>query len=156
MDATITKRASIDCIIQKMVLHPMRQHIMYALHYPSSAYGSGQQYIFDYMHREYYWTYMAQALYHAVSDCSNCVRNRVALKQNLHFQVFFIESKSFEFVAMDILQPLPGSTKRDRKVIIITEKCFKRTETIPTACIVTTNVVYIFWHDWSIPHRIQL
>lgn len=96
---------------------------------------------------------MAQDVYHTVSGCHSCAKNGTLLKNKLHLQLF-PATGPLEFVALDLLGPLPRTNKGNQYVDVITGRYSKLTRAIPTGHVTSTNVAYIVFNDWVIPYGI--
>lgn len=83
----------------------------------------GERCMYDTMKRELYWSQMTSEVYTTVGDCRICLINRAGLKKERHLKRF-PASEPLEFVAMDILSPLPKKTNGNGSpfIVLITDR----------------------------------
>lgn len=129
-----------------------RRHLLLS-HYHLLAGHSGQRRMYDTMRRDYYWPHMANDVAEIINQCQSCARNRGHVKLQRQLQLF-PASGPLEFVALDILGPLPKTKKENLYVVVMTDRYSKLTRDIPTSSITTTAVKYIFSEHWINPHGI--
>lgn len=62
--------------------------------------------------------------------------------------------KSLHFIAMDIVGPFLKTSQGNQCFFVVTDRCFKLTQTIPTPETTTTYVLSLFKFYWLIPFGI--
>lgn len=59
-----------------------------------------------------------------------------------------------EFIAIEVLRPLPRTTSGNQYAIVITDRYSKVTRAIPTSKTASTHAANIFFEHWVIPYGI--
>lgn len=102
---------------------------------------------------EFYWPHMANDVYATVYACKSCARNNPRYKRQRPLQVF-PPSESLDFIAMDILDPLPRTRNGNQKVVVTTYWYVKLKRAIPTAKTTATYDTNVFFQNWVTPYSI--
>lgn len=147
-DGMIFREAQIDGGRQKDVLIALHARILYSSHYPTSAGPTRETRMYHTMRQHFYWLHMANVVYKPGRKFRSCTQNwsRVTHKQKLQL---FLAAGPLEFVAIDILGPLPRTKTGNQHVFIIKDQLSKLTRAIHTAKINSMQIVTIFWTIWS-------
>jgi Integrase zinc binding domain len=85
----------------------LRERIMTLGHYPQIAGHPGGTRMYQNIRRELFWPRMAIDIHHFVQNCALCARKRLVTQRKTTYLKLFPPSAPLEFVAMDILGPLP-------------------------------------------------
>lgn len=103
------------------------------------------------MCRKVYWPHTAHDVYNSVSNYSTNARNdsQQVLEGNLHI---LPASGSLEFKAIDMLRPLPCTTKGNPYVVVITNRYRMATKAIPVDNMTATHVANDSLESWTIPY----
>jgi Integrase core domain len=91
---------------------------------------------------------MASDVYEAVSNCDACAKNRIIEKAKTNPLKLFPAEGPLEFVAMDILGPLPRTKHGNRFLLVITDRYSKVTKTIPLRLITALSAARAFLYHW--------
>lgn len=105
------------------------------------------------LRREHHWLHVAPDVYDTVRNCSQCTRMCLKIEHQRELELFQ-PAGPFEFVALDILGPLPKTKIVNQFVAILTDRYSKLTSFIPTAKMTSTKVAHIFFHDYVILYGI--
>jgi transposase InsO family protein len=91
---------------------------------------------------------MAMDVHEYVQNCHSCTKRRLVTQRRTTYMKLFPPSEPFEFVAMDILGPLPTSKLGNRYLLVIVDRFSKLTRTIPLRSTVAAEVAKAFVHEW--------
>ena len=100
------------------------------------------------LRRTFYWPSMALDAYHTVRKCSSCTRERITLRKHATHLSLFSAQAPLEYVAIDILGPLPKTTYGHRYLLCITDRYSKMVRTIPLKNITAAIVAKAFCEHW--------
>lgn len=103
---------------------------------------------------KFFWPHIANDIYHMVDQCSSCARIRNQCHHKHPLQLF-PPSWPLDFVAMDILGPLPKTSEDKQYVLTITDRYSKPTHAIPSSQATSTLIVNIFFDQWIISYGIR-
>lgn len=96
---------------------------------------------------------MANDVYAAVAKCKICVGN-----ENKHHRRCRMRQCSaidpLEFVAMDVLEPLPKTTEGNQHVLLVTDLYYKFTRAMPTSGTTSAHLANLFVNRWVDPFGI--
>lgn len=90
-----------------------------------------------------------------MSDCYSSAKTGTTLKHKRSLQQF-ATTRPLEFVAIDMLGPLPRTTEGNQRNVIITDRYSKLIRSVPTAKITTTAVTCMFFGAGATPYGILL
>lgn len=97
---------------------------------------------------------MAQDVQQIVAQNNSCVRNGSRHRNKRHLQ-HFPASRPLEFIAMDILEPLPETMQGNQYVVIITDRYSKLTRAIKTSKTAAAHMANIFLDHWIVSFDIS-
>ena len=100
------------------------------------------------LRKDYYWPHMAYDAYNVATKCRSCVRNRGTLHKHQKFLKLFPASGPLEFVAMDILGPLPKSHRGNRFILVITDRFTKLVRTVVLRDTKSATLAAAFLEHW--------
>lgn len=103
--------------------------------------------------RDCYWPNMTRDVNKAVSNCYGCGKSCTTPNQKPYLQLFPIIGP-LKFVAVDILGPLPNTTRTIQHAVIITDRCLKLKRAVSSARTITPAVASIFFYVWVIRYGI--
>jgi Integrase zinc binding domain len=103
------------------------------------------------MRRRFYWS-MYKEVEETVRHCTVCAKNRVTERKRTSFLNLFPESGPLEFVAMDILGPLPKMEHGNRFLLVISDRFSKLTRTVPLRTITALGVAKAFCEAWVLSY----
>ena len=142
----------IDGAIQRLVPENLRQRILKMAHYPRLAGHPGSRRMYDTLRRDFYWPNMANDVATLVRNCTSCAKVRGAKHSHQHFLKLFPAAGPLEYVAMDILGPLPKSAKGNQYILVITDRYTKLARAIPLATTTAPVVAEAFLDYWVYPY----
>jgi hypothetical protein len=76
--------------------------------------------------------------------CTVCAKNRVTERKRTSFLKLFPASGPLEFVAMDILGPLPKTEHWNGFLLVLSDRFSKLTQTVPLRTITALGVAKAF------------
>ena len=126
----------------------LRERALLLGHYPRMSGHPGGSRMYQTMRRTFYWPSMAMDVYNTVRQCSSCAKERIALRKHSSFLHLFPAQKPLEFVAIDILGPLPRSSSGNRYLLAITDRFSKMVQTAPLRSITADAVGKAFCEAW--------
>jgi transposase InsO family protein len=83
-----------------------------------------------------------------VQNCASCARKRLTTQRRTAHIKLFPPSEPLEFVAMDILGPLPETKRGNRYLLVIVDRFTKLTRTVPLSTTVASEVARVFVEQW--------
>lgn len=96
---------------------------------------------------------MANYHYTTFSNCCKCARTRAGLKIKCYLELL-PTSRPLQFVAMEILDPLPKTTTGSQFTVVITDWYTKRTREIPSSKTTAPHVASTFFDKRIVSYRI--
>ena len=96
------------------------------------------------LRRTFFWPSMTPDAYQTVRQCSSCTRERTTLRKHATYLSLFPAQVPLEFVAIDILGPLPKTTDGHIHVLRKTDCCSKMVRTILLKNITAATVAKAF------------
>ena len=84
-----------------------------------------------------------------VLECESCAKNRIRLLKQSNKLRLFPATKQLEYVAIDILGPLPKSKDGYRFILVITDRFIKLTHAIPLKGIKADALARMFVGEWA-------
>ena len=84
----------------------------------------------------------------AVRSCEQCARNNVQERSRVNNMQLFTAQEPLEFVAIDILGPLPKTAHGNRFLLVISDRFSKLTRTIPMRTTTALAVAKAFCTHW--------
>ena len=148
----LVRIAPLDDCRQIVVPTTLRQKILYLCHYTRTSGHPGGTKMFYTTRRTFYWPSMALECHACVRQCDSCARERVQLRKHSTFLKLFPARRPLEFVAIDILGPLPRSTKGNQYLLVISDRFSKMTRAIPLKSITSMTVARAFVENWIYPY----
>jgi hypothetical protein len=116
--------------------------------YPQIAGHPGGTRMYQNIRRELFWPRMAIDIHYFVQNCASCARTRLLTQRKTTYLKLFPPPAPLEFVAMDILGPLPETKVGKRFLLVMVDRFSKLTWTVPLRTIVGTEVAKVFVHEW--------
>lgn len=114
----------IDGEVQKFVPRSLKEFILYAHQYLRLPGHSAERSMNDTMQREVYWPHMANDVFTTVNDLRDCAPN-TEKKTWMQHLAHFLASGPLEFIAIEILGPLPETTNGNQFVVVMTDRYSK-------------------------------
>lgn len=116
--------STINRASQRSVPANLPPRILRLCHYSLLAGNPGERQVYDSMRREFHWSHMANDACSTVRDCQSCAKNRHTNNRQRKMCLFSLAGPP-EFVAIDLLGPLP-KTKADNQYIIVKTDRFSK------------------------------
>ena len=126
----------------------LRARALYLSHYTRTAGHPGVSRQYYTMRQSMYWPSMMLDIQKQSRNCCDCGRERVKLRKHQAPLKLFPASSPLEYVAIDILGPLPKAKSGDRFILVITDRFSKFTRAVPMKTISALNVCKIFLDHW--------
>ena len=152
----LVRRSSIDGALQKVVPKSLQARLLYLAHYPRLAGHPGAIRMYYTLRREYYWPMMASDVYNTVKECSSCASVRGTLFKHQKYLKLFPAAGPLEFIAIDILGPLPKTRKGNQVVLVITDRFSKICRAIPLPNQKAVTLAEAFLNNWIYPYGAPL
>ena len=127
---------------------PLRQRALLLAHYPVLAGHPGGSRMYQTLRRTFYWPSMAMDVYNNVRHCTSCAKERISLRKHASYLSLFPAQNPLEFVAIDILGPLPRTSNGNRYHLVITDRFSKIGQTIPLRKTTAETVARAFCEHW--------
>ena len=144
----VVRRAQLDGSLQLVVPLTLRKRLLTIAHNAPSSGHPGRSKMYQTLRRAFYWPSMTVDIHHIVEDCEPCARNRIKGQGNTYPMKLFPATKPLEFVAMDILGPLPRTRHGKRFILVITDRFTKLTKTVALRTITALAVANAFCQTW--------
>ena len=126
----------------------LRRQASLLANYPRLAGHPGGSRMYQILRRSFYWPSMALDAYHTVRQCSSCTRERIKVRKHATYLSLFPAQAQLEYVAIDILGPLPTITVGHRYLLCITDRYSKMVRTITLKNITAAAVAKAFCEHW--------
>jgi len=126
----------------------LRHRVLRLAHYHPLAGHPGHTRLQKRLRRTYYWPQMAADAAHTVRECIPCSKNRLRLLKQAGAMRLFRAVKPLEDLAIDILGPLPKSTKGYTFILVITDRFTKLTQAVPLRSIKALDVSIALVNEW--------
>lgn len=144
----IVRIAPIDKAIQIVLPSALRSRALHlANHTPVAGHPSISRQYYT-MRRTFFWPSMAADIAGVSKTCHACAKERTKLRLHQAPLKLFPATGPLEFVAIDILGPLPRSSKGHLHLLVITDRFSKLTRVVPLATITALSVANAFINHW--------
>ena len=134
---------------QLVIPRSLVPRVLWLSHYPKAAGHPGETKLYRTLRRHFYWTTLSVDAVNTVRNCVSCARNRVKLRRNSKKLQLFPASGPLEYVSIDILGPLLRTSRRNRYILVISDRYTKLTRAIPVASITAQSVAREFAENWA-------
>ena len=148
----LVRKSPLDGTLQRVVPKRLRAKVLYLAHHPRLAGHPGGTRMYYTLRREYYWPHMANDAYQTVRNCASCAATRGTRVRHQKDLKLFPAAGPLEFVAMDLLGPLPKTTHGNRHVLVMTDRFTKLTRSIPLRTTTASVVASAFLDHWVYPY----
>ena len=148
----IVRIAPIDGAVQVFVPRELRQRVLFLAHHTPVAGHPGVTRQFYTMRQEFFWPAMAADIRSTSLNCHACAQERVKLRSHSAPMKLFPAKAPLEFVAIDILGPLPKASDGSRFLLVITDRFSKLTRAMPLGSITALKVARAFVHHWVLAY----
>jgi Integrase zinc binding domain len=140
----LCRRSPVDGSKQITVPLSLRSRLLYLSHHPPIAAHPGVQRLYASLRRHYYWPRMVSDVYQVVAQCDKCLQERLALRRPQGDMTLFPAHEPLDYVAIDILGPLPRTKKGNQYLLVIADRFSKLVRTVPLPLIIATIVAWAF------------
>lgn len=147
-DGIVIRKAPLDGAEQILVPLALRPRVLYLEHHPKSVGHPGVTKMFRSMRKYYFWRNMYRAIEDTVRGCEHCARNNVQERTRVNHMKLFPANEPLEFVAIDILGPLPKTAHGNRFLLVISDRFSKLTRTVPMRTTTALAVAKAFCDHW--------
>ncbi|MEM7496351.1 MAG: integrase, partial [Myxococcota bacterium] len=110
--------------------------------------------MYDTLRRDFYLPFMASYIAHTVRECISCAKMQGTYYAHQKYLQLFPANGPLEFIAIDILGPLPRSKRGNKHVLVITDRYSKLTRTVAMNKITAPHVAEAFLDNWIMPYGI--
>ena len=114
-------------MIQSVLLYSLCHRLLRLAHHTPIAGHPGQTRLHRRLQRSYYWPHMAADISATVRECTPCAKNRLRLLRKSSEMKLFPATASLDSVAIDILGPLPKSSRGFIFMLVISDRFTKLT-----------------------------
>lgn len=155
-DGILVRISNKDGVRQRIVPESLKERVLCLSHYPKCAGHPGRDKMFQSLRRDFFWPSMSRDVSELVRLCPSCARKNLKGQKKTTMLKLFPPSKPLEFVALDLLGPLPMTTKGNRFILVIGDRYSKVTQAVPLAEITADNVAHAFVKHWILPYGVPL
>lgn len=145
--------ASIYDPFQIVVSQAFCNRLLYHAHQNVTAGHPSQRQMYESMQTEFCWPHMTNNVYTTASSCNKGAHNGTSLKLKRGLQLF-PASDPIEFVAIEILGPLPRMVNENQYVIIMTDRNTKFTRVMKSSKTSSPHVANVFFAFRVVPFGI--
>jgi Integrase zinc binding domain len=145
----IVRKAPLDGCEQILVPRSLRPIVLHLEHHTKSIGHPGVTKMFATMGQRYFWRNMYKDVEETVRQCIPCAKNRVQERKRVSMMKMFPANEPPEFVAIDILGPLPKTVHGNRFLLVILDRFSKLTRTIPMRTTTALAVAKAFCTHWG-------
>lgn len=150
----LVRHSKVNGSTQRFVRLRLRRRILYLAHSPLLAGHPGSRRMYQTMRHDFYWRNMANDVYHTVSYCSSCAKTSETYYRHPKKLLLFHPNGPLEYVALDLLVPLPISPAGNNFVFFMTNRYTKLTRAIPLSKTTAAHVATAFLGNWIYPYGI--
>lgn len=156
-DGILVRVSNKDGARQRIVPKSLRERVLCLAHYPKCAGHPGRDRMFKTLRRDFFWPRMSYDVSCFVTNCPSCSRKKLKSQGRTSKMKLFPPSRPLEFVALDILGPLPETKKdKNRFVLVIGDRYSKVAQAVPLRKITAHHVAHAFFKHWILPYGVPL
>ena len=144
----LIRRSPLDGTLQVVVPESLRRRVLDIAHHPPISAHPGRSRMYQTLRRDFYWPSMTVDIHFTVDSCDACARNRIKDQRNVYPMKLFPATNPLEYVAMDILGPLPRTKHGKRFILVVTDRFTKLTKTESLRTITSLSVAKAFCRIW--------
>jgi hypothetical protein len=141
-------RSSLDDSLQLCIPKVLRERILQLAHHSATAGHPGGRKMYQTLRLSYYWPLMSRDVAEIPKRCTECIRERVGSQSHRAPMQLFPAPGPLEFVAIDILGPLPKTRAGMQYVLVIMDRFSKLVRTVPLKTITADTVCNAFIEEW--------
>ena len=147
-EGLLVRESPLDRAKQIVVPQALQPRLMHLQHVPPIAGHVGGRRMYATMRQHFYWPLMASDTYNFVRQCDACAREQLATHRKASKLKLFPAKAPLESVAIDLLGPLPTTTRGHKYILVITCRYSKLTKTVPLRTITAYAVAKAFCEHW--------
>jgi transposase InsO family protein len=140
--------APLDQSRQTVIPKSLQPRLLHLEHYPPVAGHPGVSRMVRSMRKQFFWPRMAADIADTVRTCTTCAKNRIKERTHTSFLKLFPASAPLEYVAIDILGPLPKTGHGNRFLLVMTDRFSKLTRTVPLRTTTALVCARAFCDHW--------
>ena len=144
----VTRVSPVDGSRQLFIPKPHRARALHLAHHTPVAGHPGVSRQYYTMRRSMYWPAMITDIRACCARCDACARERVKLRTHQAPLKLFPASAPLEYVAVDILGPLPRANSGHRFILVMTDRFSKLTRAIAMRTCTGLTVSKAFLEYW--------
>jgi Integrase core domain/Integrase zinc binding domain/RNase H-like domain found in reverse transcriptase len=144
----LVRVSSLDKVKQIVIPEELQKRCLALFHLPRISGHTGSTKMYGHMRKIMYWPRMAADVVEYVSKCPSCAKKSLRTSRKTTKLSLFPPSAPMEFVAMDILGPLPVTEKGNRFLLVITDRFSKLTRAFPLGNTAAGSVARTFFDGW--------
>jgi hypothetical protein len=147
-EGILIRHAPLDGSKQIVVPLSLRPGLLRMGHFTVVSGHPGVSKMYASMRRKFFWKEMYKDVEETVRHCTVCAKNRVTERKRTSFLKLFPANGPLEFVAMDILGPLPKTERGMHFLLVISDRFSNLTRTVPLRTITALVVAKAFCDAW--------
>ena len=144
----IVRLAPVDGARQVIIPKSLRARALHLAHHTPVAGHPGVSRQYYTMRRSMYWPSMIADVRSCASRCDACARERVKLRTHQAPLKLFPANAPLEYVAVDILGPLPRASSGHRFILVMTDRFSKLTRAVAMRTCTALAVSKAFLEYW--------
>ena len=134
--------------IQTVVPFTLRDRLLKLSHEPPIAGHPGETRMFETLRMHFYWPHMAADVHWYVRNCRPCAKKRSKYRKTKRLLKLFPATVPLESIAIDILGPLTRTRKKNRYLLVISDRFTKLTQVVSLPRINAYTVAVAFCEAW--------
>ena len=127
----------------------VKDRILHIMHYHETAGHPGGRLHFYTLRQIYYWLSMAVDAYMTAQTCADCAKARIKLRKRYSKMKLFPASAPLEYVAIDIQGELPRTRRKNRYLLVVSNRFTKLVRTVPLNKITAAAVAEALTRHWA-------
>ena len=104
--------------------------------------------MYYHIRKDWYWPALAVDCYATVRNCAQCAKNRIKLRKNVEPLQLFPATEPLASVSIDILGEFITTPRRNKYLLVISDRFTKLTKTVPLKKISAAEVAKSFVDNW--------
>lgn len=129
--------------------HVLKIRVLHVAHYSQLAGHPGGTNLYMTLRNSFYWPTMAMNGYATAEICSTCAKNRIKLWNEKKPTKLFPATAPLEYVCIDILGELIGSTRGNHYLLLIPDLFTKVVLRVALETFSAPDIAKAFIHNWG-------
>jgi transposase InsO family protein len=135
----------------------LRERLMTLYHFPAISGHVGTQRLIQTIYRAWYWPSLSRDVTEFIKRCPSCAAQRLKRgPQRTHKLTIFPPEGPLEFVAMDVLGPLPETKRGNRFCVVMCDRFTKISIAVPTPNQTAETCAQVFVDRWICYYGVPL